>query len=79
MLDAALVCVLIGERPGLTSPDSLGVYLTWQPVIGRADVALSELANLNSSNGSVTALPGPATFARHALAGLSRQPGQVVE
>jgi ethanolamine ammonia-lyase small subunit len=37
ILGAALVCVLIGERPGLTSPDSLGAYLTWQPAMGRTE------------------------------------------
>lgn len=45
-LGAQLVIVLIGERPGLSAADSLGLYLTWQPRRGRVDSERNCLSNI---------------------------------
>ncbi|RBY78906.1 ethanolamine ammonia-lyase [Geodermatophilus sp. TF02-6] len=50
-LGARAVVVLVGERPGLSSADSLGVYLTWDPRPGRVDSERNCVSNVRPPHG----------------------------
>lgn len=68
---ARAVVVMIGERPGLSSPDSLGLYLTGAPTVGLTDARRNCISNVRPAGLRTEA----AAAKLHQLLGQARQLG----
>jgi ethanolamine ammonia-lyase small subunit len=64
-LQAKFAVVLIGERPGLTSPNSMGVYITWKPQPERNDAERNCISNIHADGLSSEAVAQRISFYLH--------------
>jgi ethanolamine ammonia-lyase small subunit len=61
-LGASQCAVLIGERPGLSSPDSLGAYMTWHPGPKTTDADRNCVSNIRAEGLSYAAAASKIVF-----------------
>jgi ethanolamine ammonia-lyase small subunit len=72
LLRARMVVTLIGERPGLSAPDSMGAYLTWQPGPHSTDANRNCISNIRPEGIDT---PAAASKVMHLLRGRMRPSG----
>jgi len=63
ILRARATIMVIGERPGLTVADSLGIYMTFGPRVGRADSERNCISNIHA-NGGLSAVQAASLLGR---------------
>jgi ethanolamine ammonia-lyase small subunit len=79
LLRAKACVVLIGERPGLSVADSLGLYVTWEPRPGRKDSERNCVSNVHAGGLSYAEAGGKIAFLLDAAARIGETGVQLKE